>query len=45
MRIQGLHPFQAAAQDLFRLFVCTSDQEMLHVFNDMRKIVVRGIAP
>lgn len=39
------HPFQAAAKDTFRLFVCAADQEKLAVFNDMGKIVVRGAAP
>ena len=45
MHIQGFYPFQAAPKDAFVFFICASDQEILPVFNDMGKIIIRRIAP
>lgn len=38
------HPFQAVAKDSFGFFICAADQEILPVFYDMCKIVIRRIA-
>ena len=45
MDIHLPHPSQAAARDPFGFFICAADQEILAVFNDMHKIVIRGTAP
>lgn len=45
MRVQSFHPVQGAAKEVLGLFVRVADAEILPVFNDIGKIVIRCIAP